>query len=440
MSGRVLRAIIISYVGFVASFLSSIVLARALGAEGKGAFSLFQASIATVTVFAGFGIGHGQMYHAAKEPGRLPNFMPNGLIVSLVLGGGSAALYFLAGWVFNIQVVATLGWRAVIAGVLCVPVLALLNFQRQYLLVTHEYPLAKVSTALNLASPLFAFALVYLLGRVTVGDLVIAFVATQFACAIVFQILLARRTRIIGPFSPEFARKSARFGMLQYLSDLALALTSRLDFFLVAYLLGKSALGIYSVAVGLAEVVSRLPSELGTMLFPAFASGKVPEGHAAAIVRRVFLMGVVISVLLVLISEPLVLLLYGNRFSEAVVAFRWLLLATVAWSTIFVTWNHASAGGRPGAGIPIFGAAAALDAVLCFVLIPRLGVLGASLAAAASYWLAALLFMRLFCRRERCTMRDTLIPKLVDVQWLIRQVQVLANGMKRGLVGSRTTI
>lgn len=437
MARNVLRAMLISYVGFAASFLSSIVLARALGAEGKGAFSLFQASVTTVTVFAGFGIGHGQMYYAAKDPNRLPYFMPNGLIVSLVLGGGAATLYFLAGWVFNIPVVATLGWRAVVAGVLCVPVTALLAFQRQYLLVTHEYPLAKLSTALSLASPLAAFGLVYLLGRVTVADLVVAFVASQVACAIVFQLLLARRTRLIGRLSADFARMSARFGVRQYLSDLALTLTSRLDFFIIVYLLDKSALGIYSVAVGLAEVVSRLPSELGTMLFPAFASGKIPEGQAAPIVRRVFLLGVMISVLLALISQPLVVLLYGTRFGEAIAAFRWLLLGTLAWGTIFVTWNHASAGGRPGVGVPIFGAAAAVDAILCFVLLPRLGVLGASLAAAASYWFAALLFLRLFCRRERCTLREALVPKLDDVRWLLRQLAALATWASRALAGSR---
>ncbi|HUI62171.1 MAG TPA: hypothetical protein VLX90_18240, partial [Steroidobacteraceae bacterium] len=80
-----LGALGISYAGFLAAFASSVVLARALGTEGKGTFSLFQTTVAMVTVAVSFGIGHGQMYHCGKDPSKLRHFLPNAVAIAVGL-------------------------------------------------------------------------------------------------------------------------------------------------------------------------------------------------------------------------------------------------------------------------------------------------------------------------------------------------------------------
>jgi len=104
------------------------------------------------------------------------------------------------------------------------------------------------------------------------------------------------------------------------------------------------------VAVGLAEITIRLSNELGTMLFPIFAGGGLKAGQAATALRVVTLLSLGAAVVLGVASGPLVRVLFGQTFAEAVPAFRWLLLGTVAWSTTNVTWPHLAAGGRPGSG------------------------------------------------------------------------------------------
>ena len=111
--------------------------------------------------------------------------------------------------------------------------------------------------------------------------------------------------------------------------------------------------------------------------------------------------------------------------------FRWLLVGTMAWCTVCVTWNHASASGRPGIGVPIFGAAALVDMVLNVLLLSRLGVVGAGVAAVISYWLAAILFLRSFCRREHCTLREALVIQPSDVRYI---VELLAEAGRRMLL------
>jgi O-antigen/teichoic acid export membrane protein len=114
-----------------------------------------------------------------------------------------------------------------------------------------------------------------------------------------------------------------------------------------------------------------------------------------------------------------ILLLFGAQFSESITVFYWLLPGVVAWSTIYVTWNNVSASGRPELGIPIFGSAALLDTVLNVILLPRLGVAGAGIAATSSYWLAAALFLAIFCKQEKCSVWEATLVSSQDLRQIM---------------------
>jgi O-antigen/teichoic acid export membrane protein len=218
----------------------------------------------------------------------------------------------------------------------------------------------------------------------------------------------------------SLAKESLSFGIRHYISDSIQYFASRLDFFLVTLLLGPGGLGIYSTAVAIAEIAPRLSNEVGNILFAAFASGKVPPSQAAKMFRKVLFLSIFAAAGLFLLAPLLVPALYGNRFLAAVPSLRVLLVGAVAWSTLSITRNRTSALGRPGIGIPILSAATLVDVVLIFALVPRLGVLGASIASTASYCTAALLFWWVFCKTEGCSVRDTLFVRLDDVLDLIK--------------------
>jgi O-antigen/teichoic acid export membrane protein len=259
-----------------------------------------------------------------------------------------------------------------------------------------------------------------------------AFVASQLVCFAVFHVA-ARR---LGPeqtgFSWELARHSLAFGFRQWASDMTVYLASRLDFFIVMLYLGGKGLGLYSVAVALAEIVTRLSNEVGTMLWPIFAGGVLKAGQPATALRMVTLVTVGTAAVLGLTSDPLVRILFGQAFADAVPALRWLLLGTVAWSTTNVTSPYVSASGRPGLGVFVFGLSAAVDVLLNLALLPRWGVVGASIAATSSYILAALIFLHFFRRSEGCTLREALLPDPSDCRRLWNAVVRASGGRVSG--------
>lgn len=430
---RVMIAMGISYLGFVAALLSSTLVARLLGVEAKGEFSLFQVTVFAILAFAGFGAGHGQVFHGLRNPDRMRHFMANSYVIALSTTVTIALLYILtrSWWSFGKR--ASYDWQITVVMFVAVAVLSVLVFQRQYLLAIESYELAKANMAASQVIPLFAYLLLYLVGRVSLESVIVSFVVSQAICVVVFQYVVNHFEPAPLGFSWAFAKESYSFGILQYLSDLSLFLTSRVDFLLVTWFLGLTGLGIYSVAVSLGEITSRLASELGTMLFPAIASGTVREGGAVAVLRKTIFVSVVIAVLLGLASRPLVLLLFGKAFSAAVPVFRWLLVGTVAWSTIFVTSNHASANGRPALGILFFGAAALFDGILDVLVLRHYGVVGAGIAASGSYWLSAFLFLRVFCKKEGCSYRDALLVKYSDLLGLWSAVLGIRQAVSRGL-------
>jgi O-antigen/teichoic acid export membrane protein len=195
-------------------------------------------------------------------------------------------------------------------------------------------------------------------------------------------------------------------------------LTGRLDFFLVAWALGSIGLGVYSVAVGLAEIVSRLAYELGTIIFPAVAADSLRPGQAAAVLRTTLAAAAAMAVALAAIAEPLVVGLYGSSFAGAVPVLRVLLVATVAWSAVQILWLYGCAAGRLGYVLGVLGLAAALDAGLNLLLLPRYGLMGAGIAALLSYGTAAFALVALFCGREQCTVGEALLVRRSDLRSL----------------------
>jgi O-antigen/teichoic acid export membrane protein len=415
------RATMVSCVGFGVVFVSSVVVSRLLGVEGKGVFSLFMTTVSGLWIVATVGIPQGQMYHASRDSRWLSHFMANAYLLSVVTGGTVALVYFWGGRELGLKHVTALDLSALVAGVVAVPAGVLLIYQRQYLLVLGRFELAKAAGAVSLTLPLVGYVFLYLLGYVEVNAFVWAFTASQLLCFPVFLIPARRAGPTQRQFSPELARRSLSFGVQQFASDVTLYVVTRVDFFLVLLYLGREGLGIYSVAAALAEIITRLSNEVGTMLYPVFAGRTLRQGAPVAALRTVTLMAVFTATILWVISGPLVRVLFGAPFADAVPAFRWLLVGSVAWSTTHVTWAYVSGAlGRPAVGVLVFGLAASVDVLLNVVLLPHLGVTGASVAATMSYLLAAFLFLRLFAKSESCSLREALIANSSDVRRLWR--------------------
>ncbi|HEY6643529.1 flippase [Povalibacter sp.] len=179
-------------------------------------------------------------------------------------------------------------------------------------------------------------------------------------------------------------------------SGLSIMIYMRIDQIVIKQILGDTALGIYAAALPLSQIWQVLPMTLITSLAPFITRRKAADEASyqrllVLVFRGFFYLGVGVTLLTWLISEPLVRLLFGTAFSEAVqvanihVASNIFCFLGLARSLWLINERRFA--------VLLCGTllAGATGILLNWLLLPRIGVVGAAWTAIAVQFVACFL-------------------------------------------------
>ncbi len=179
-------------------------------------------------------------------------------------------------------------------------------------------------------------------------------------------------------------------------------LNFRIDVFIILYMLGAKALGVYSIAIGAGELMWQVNRPLGLSAFQRINSDSREDAIyvTAKCVRHSLVMVATGCILIFFIAPPLITLVYGRAFAGAGPALRALLPGIIAYSmTPFFSGFFTQQMGRPNITLTISLMSTALCAIFTIATIKHFGIVGGALATSISY--AAALIVNLFLfRRE----------------------------------------
>ncbi|MFI6604421.1 polysaccharide biosynthesis C-terminal domain-containing protein [Nonomuraea sp. NPDC050536] len=167
-------------------------------------------------------------------------------------------------------------------------------------------------------------------------------------------------------------------GLLQLVND-------RFDVALLAAVASPSVLGVYAVASKLADLLRMPGLALTYVLYPSFA--RDPEGAAkrtAGFMARAFVASAIAAVPLVLLSGPVLPPVFGAEFAAAVLPSQIMIGGTVVCSVAGLVTAYLMGIGRPGANSISIVAGVVMTVGLNLLLVPRLGAVGAAIAAASA--------------------------------------------------------
>ena len=194
----------------------------------------------------------------------------------------------------------------------------------------------------------------------------------------------------------------------------------RLDQIILVILASSASVGLYAVAVALAEITATLSSSVADALMPEVAAANNPA-------QSVFLVGKSLRLLfyahfLVLIplwvAAPYILqTVYGTEFIEATGALRLLLLASILWSAGLTVISGLDGVGRPGLSSIARMVSTGVTIAALLILLPRFGIIGAAAASLIGYgifFVAALIF---FARQQSIGVWELLRPRREDVSY-----------------------
>jgi O-antigen/teichoic acid export membrane protein len=224
---------------------------------------------------------------------------------------------------------------------------------------------------------------------------------------IVFGTILNREGGVFSPrWSYPVMRSTLSFGLKGHIGNVVQFFNYRLDTFIVNYFIGAAGVGIYSVAVALAELLWHLPNAVAFVIFPKAAASSPEEMNVFT--PRVFRITLVLTALgalcLTLVGRPIINFVFSSAFVDSYAPMLVLLPGVVLLGGAKVLTNEIAGRGYPHYNSVNSGLALVLTVVLDLVLIPRYSVLGAALASSIAYsgiFIAAVAFYLAVSRRSK---------------------------------------
>jgi O-antigen/teichoic acid export membrane protein len=449
-SSQVARVYATRLVQFGCTVAVAFLLARLLGPDGRGVYALLLLLPSTlfalgqlglpsaITYFAGGGRSLGSLVRAALGLGAA---LSGGvLLVSLVVlpplqpilfSAAPLDLLRVAVLAFPIQVVATffgsmlwgrqlvrpysrvlalqsLAWLAAVAGVVGIADLGVAGALASYLLVTGA-------------------------GAVAVVTIVLRRSAREDAePAEPLEPAAARELR--APRRPVRAGELLGFGLRLYPAGVTTFLSYRADLFLLSALLGDAgAIGLYAMAVSLAEITFQVPDSVATLFYPRVAgSTRADADRMAPAMARMTLLITLLAALALLPIAWLAIRILLPGFEGSLLPFAVLLPGTVALGLSKVLSGYISGLGLPGPVSVIAATALGVNLVCNVALIPALGIAGAALSSLVSYTVHALLTVRLAGRLSGSPFGAFVSPGRGEVQRLAERFAALRRRSPAG--------
>lgn len=361
--------------------VTSVVVARSLGPEGRGHFAVAVAIGALGIQFANLGLYASNTFAVSRHPRELPRLLGNSFMVSAVVGGLSAmtAIAFFLLWPGHAPLAPPLLWLA----------FAWIPFGLAYLLAQGlllGLQRVRMYNATELAqrgAALILFVAIALSGRATAGAMFGAGALVLIATlAWVSWKMIQSCNDPVRP-SLHLFKQDIQYGLRAYFTLLLGAVVLRCGLFVVEYKLGATEAGYYSVATAIAENVGILPAVVGSILFPTLCASpdiRAKYAFTKRVVLLTFLCTLPLLVGIGLVAKPVIAMLFGARFQDAAVPLVYLLPGVLFMGLNAVLVQFLNSIDYPIQIVWIWVATCALCVGGTIWAVPRLGFEGAAAA------------------------------------------------------------
>lgn len=399
--------------------ISSIVIARVFGPEGKGIFAYIGFITSLVMLIGNLGIANANIYFFKKDVSFLRTISGNSLFLSLGLG----VFLVLLGIVGIVAVPnAIVGDIPTFYAFVILPLipflLILIFFQNIFLALGRIFTYNFVPFVITAVQVIGIVGLI-LLYRASLSWIVVYWVAAYILGILYFPLALLKSGGLGFSFDKSIFSKMLRYGIKGYVASLFAFLILKADLYLINTMLGVKELGLYSIASSIGDYIFMISVAVGTILFPKVAElGIDAKIFTVRAMHFVFLAVTGSSLLLFFFAEPLVVFMFGRQFSGSLPAIFWLIPGIIFFSLSILLMNHFAGRGNPPIVIWSPAVAFIINIVLNIVLIPLYGIIGAAAASSAAYTIMFLINAVYFLHMEKVSVRTFLLPHKEDVHYL----------------------
>ena len=410
-------------VQFGLAFATSILISRLLGPDDKGTFVVVSTLPGMLSVIGVFGLPNAINYFAGKG-NSVPSLTRAAFGFTAVLSILLISIVWLSLPVLESSVLSAVAKHDTLARVILVtlPMSILVTFGASILYGRQDvrvYNYIQIGQAV--ASLLCAIVLVGVL-RLGVAGAVAGSILVSTLTMVAVMETVRRLGRRDAAGSKARPRALVSYGLRLYPSTVSGFGNARADTYILQALIVNStrAVGLYATAVVMAELVFYVPDSISSLFLPRVAGSTTEDANR--MLGRVARLSTLITLGLALALVPVAFLgihLVLPQYVDCLPAFLVLLPAVLSLSLAKIMTSYVVGRGRAGLVSVANVVALVLNVMLNLILIPRFGIVGASLSSLVSYTAHATMTLLIASRLSRQGPLSLFIPGRAEVVLLV---------------------
>jgi O-antigen/teichoic acid export membrane protein len=397
--------------------ITTIVLTRVLGPQGRGAYAVLVTVSTTAVTLGNLSIdaSHTSLWSQARIR-NLAAITANSLLFGLVVGALSAAVTAVAVAIAGPAVVPVASYGVLILALAAIPCNMIVLYLNN--VVTLRGCIETVNRGGLLAACVPCAALILLAAT---GDLTLGWVVALWtlSAALPLVVLIPATRPRLRDYDRALVRRALGMGARYHIGSTSLFLLLRADILILNALTSTVVVGLYAVAVSLVELTRVTADSIAQVLLSQQMDGD--SESAAALTVRVTRLNALLalgSVGLMCATAPLLIpLVYGPAFSGSVGPLLALAPGLIALATTRMISGFLLRLQRPLLRSGTALIALALNVGLNVVLIPRYGIIGCAIASSVGYGALSAMHTAWFLRATR-TPIWRLLPGTDEVRYV----------------------
>lgn len=404
----------------VSGFIISVVVARTLGPEGNGYVAYFILVFKLLADYGHLGIITSTSYFQKRSQfSEFEVFNVN--VTFLLISAAFISGVILLGKFLNV-LLHDYNIYLIIVGILFVLSSFLMNCAKEIYIGSQKIVQLNKYIVFVDSFKLCLVVIFWYLNILTVSTYIFLLLLHMLLTAILLVKELGLHSTFKFNLNRALLKEELKFGLIVYLGTLFIYLNYRADQFFVKHLLGVNELGVYTIAVLLAELVFLIPLSIKSAL-----KGKLFNVNNASdphfFFSRTFKYTFYLCTFLVVVGifmTPLIPIVYGAEFASASNIVLILFLGVIFASVAKISAIYLFTQGKPLIQLLFSFAVFLNNIVLNITLIPKLGLNGAAISSTISYTIYGVLYIYYFIRFKKLNYKDFFFFDDIDKKIMFR--------------------
>ena len=414
---------------YAAGLAVAVLVSRVLGPSGRGEYYLLVVTAATLVSIARLGLEQANVYLYSAKSVALPRLNAQNGLVALTAGGLAAAAMIAVPFVA--PGILDADRTSLVLAALTVPLnlhtILTAGLQTLAGQVTWQFKAGLAAAVLQLV----LLAAIALSGGLSVpAVLLVNLIATAAGWT-----LLVRAPRSVTPPALRIDRdlllRTLRQSLVLHLGMVLFFLQLRIDTFLIGSMAGVANLGIYSLAVLMAETMFLVTDSLAIATLPKQLTNSVADAALLALrgVRVNVILGIAIALGWIVVGSIVIGVLFGPGFGSAYPALVALLPGSIFLGMQRMCGPIVLRSGTPLRLTAIYGLALGVNVLLNVLWIPAAGIVGAAFASSVSYGVSAALILLWTTRAAGVGFLQSVVPGRSDLLALTQTAVRMGQGI-----------